>query len=279
MNKAEVVKEVIMRDGIGAQLWRKIYAMSYAKYYNLLFEDTPITDFLIHESDKVYSEEEKIKFMDKFNTILKNPWKDIDFSNKDNFFLSEKVGLGYANLYGEAGIIKLPWPFMQVAKEFSTIEKTENNVIIHIRRGNVIPENPRWVEESVYIEMLQLLPDFLNKLKIVPDRVILLTDASDTNKRYKPINQNQLNKWQQGHLYKDEDDSFEITSINFESFRNAYPGIEILNNLDTYTAFNMMVMAKVLITGRSAFSQSAGLLSKNVVITIDDFRNSFKNME
>jgi hypothetical protein len=41
----------------------------------------------------------------------------------------------------------------------------------------------------------------------------------------------------------------------------------------------MMVMAKVLITGRSAFSQSAGLLSKNIVVTIDDFRNSFKNIQ
>jgi hypothetical protein len=156
MSRSEVVKEVFMPDGIGAQLWRKLYFMSYAKYYNLLFEDTPITDFLIHESDRVYSEEEKIKFIDKFNTILKNPWKDIDFSNKDNFFLSEKVGLGYHNLYGHAGIIKPPYPFLKVAKEFSTIEQTENNVIIHIRRGNVIPENPRWVEESVYIDMVQL---------------------------------------------------------------------------------------------------------------------------
>jgi len=279
MNKTEVVKECFMPDGIGAQLWRKIYVMSYAKYYNLLFEDTPITDFLIHESDKVYSEDEKVKFIDKFNTILKNPWKDIDFSNKDHFFLSEKVGLGYSNLYGHAGLRPPPYPFLEVAKEFSTIEQTKNNVIIHIRRGNVIPENPRWVEEFVYIDMLQLLPHFLNKLKIVPDRVIILTDASDTNKRYKPINQTQLDKWQQGHLYKDENDSFETTSINFELFRNLYPGIEILNNLDTYTAFNMMVMAKVLITSKSAFSQAAGLLSKNTVISIDNYNTVFKNIQ
>jgi hypothetical protein len=279
MNKSEVVKECFMPDGIGAQLWRKIYVMSYAKYYNLLFENTPITDFLIHESDKVYSEEEKNKFLEKFNTILKNPWQDVDFSNKDNFFLSEKVGLGYSNIYGDAGLIKMPWPFLEVAKEFSTIEKTENNVIIHIRRGNVIPENPRWVEESVYIDMLQILPDFLKKIEVVPDRVIILTDAPDTNKKYKPINQHQLNKWQQGHLYKDENDSFEITSINFELLKNAYPGVEILNNLDTYTAFNMMVMAKVLITGRSAFSQSAGLLSKNTVVSIDNYSSVFKNIQ
>jgi hypothetical protein len=279
MNKPEVVKEVFMQDGIGAQLWRKIYVMSYAKYYNLLFEDTPITDFLIHESDKVYSEEEKIKFIEKFNLILKNPWKDIDFSNKDNFFLSEKVGLGYANLYGDAGIIPGPWPFLEVAKEFSTIEQTENNVVIHIRRGNVIPENPRWVDESVYIEMLKQLPDFLNKINFVPDRVIILTDAPDSNKKFKPINQNQLDKWRQPYLHKDENDSFDTISIDFDLFRNAYPGIEILNNLDTYTAFTMMVMAKVLITGRSAFSQSAGLLSKNTVIPIDDFLNSFKNIQ
>jgi hypothetical protein len=278
MDKAEVVREVFLQDGIGAQLWRKIFCMSYAKSHNLLFEDTPITDFLIHESDKVYSEEEKVKFIDKFNTILNNPWKDIDFSNKDNFVLSEKVGLGYEKLHTNAGIIPWPWPFLEVAKEFSTIEQTENNVVIHIRRGNVIPENPRWVEESVYVDMLQRLPDFLEKLNIVPDRLIILTDAPDTNKKFKPINQNQLDKWRQPYLHKDKDDSFDTISINFELLKDACPGIEILNNLDTYTAFTMMVMAKVLITGRSAFSQSAGLLSKNTVVSVDNYDSFFKNI-
>lgn len=277
MNKQEIVKEIYMTDGIGAQLWRKLYCMSYAKYYNLLFEDTPITQFLIHESDKVHSEEEKIEFINRFNTILNNPWKHIDFSNKDNFVISEKVGLGYSNLYGDAGIISQPWPFLEVAKEFSTIEQTENNVVIHIRRGNVIPENPRWVEESVYVDMLQRLPNFLEKLNIVPDRVIILTDAPDTNKKFKPISQDQLDLWRQPYLHKDEDNSFDTVSINFELLKNAYPGVEILNNLDTYTAFTMMVMAKVLITGRSAFSRSAGLLSKNTVLSIDNFDSLFKN--
>ncbi len=252
--------------------------MSYAKYYNLLFEDTPITDFLIHESDKVHNEEEKIEFINKFNTIIKNPWANIDFSNQDNFILSEKVGLGYEKLHLNAGVAPGPWPFLEVAKEFSTIEKTENNVVIHIRRGNVIPENPRWVEESVYVDMLQRLPNFLKKLNIVPDRVIILTDAPDSNKKFKPINQNQLDKWRQEHLYKDENDSFDTISIDFKLLKDAYPGIEILNNLDTYTAFTMMMMAKVLITGRSAFSQAAGLLSKNTVLSIDNYGNSFNKI-
>ena len=278
MDKQEVVKEVFLQDGIGAQLWRKLYLMSYAKYYNLLFEDTPITDFLIHESDKVHSEEEKIEFINRFNTIIRNPWADIDFSNQDNFILSEKVGLGYEKLHLNAGVAPGPWPFLKVAKEFSTIEQTENNVVIHLRRGNVIPENPRWLDESVYVNMLKLLPNFLQTLNIVPDRVIILTDAPDTNKKFKPINQNQLDKWRQPNLHKDENDSFDTISINFELLKNAYPGIEILNNLDTYTAFTMMVMAKVLITGRSAFSQSAGLLSKNTVLSIDNYGNSFKNI-
>lgn len=289
MDKQEVVKEVFLQDGIGAQLWRKLFFMSYAKYYNLLFQDTPITDFLIHESDKVHNEEEKIEFINKFNTILKNPWAGIDFSNEDNFTLSEKVGLGYKKLnlnkgiisgdwsFNE-GIIPGPWPFLEIAKEFSTIEQTENNVVIHIRRGNVIPENPRWIDDSVYIEMLKQLPDFLKKINLVPDRVIILTDAPDTNKKFKPMNQNQLDKWIQPYLHKDENDSFDTVSINFDLFRNAYPGIEILNNLDTYTAFNMMVMAKVLITNKSAFSKSAGLLSKNTVLSIDNFDRLLKGV-
>ena len=30
----EVVKEFKTTDGLGAMLWKKIYAMSYAKYHN-----------------------------------------------------------------------------------------------------------------------------------------------------------------------------------------------------------------------------------------------------
>jgi hypothetical protein len=40
----------------------------------------------------------------------------------------------------------------------------------------------------------------------------------------------------------------------------------------------MMMMAKVLITGRSAFSQAAGLLSKNTVLSIDNYGNSFNKI-
>ena len=40
-------------------LWKKIYAMSYAKYHKKIFKDTPIDWFLIHKSDGIDGEDAK----------------------------------------------------------------------------------------------------------------------------------------------------------------------------------------------------------------------------
>ena len=68
----EIVKEFKTTDGLGAMLWKKIYAMSYAKHYRKLFQDTPIEWFLIHESDGIDGESDPKYFelMNKFNKLL-----------------------------------------------------------------------------------------------------------------------------------------------------------------------------------------------------------------
>jgi len=273
-NKQEVVKEFIIEDGIGAQLWRKVYAMSYAKHNNLLFEDKPITDFLIHESDKVFTEEDKKDFIKNFTEIIINPWAEIDFSDKDNFFISKEIGAGIPETQG---ILTERKDFTKNAPEFSNVSETDNNVVIHIRRGNVIKENPRWIDEEVYLKMLKDLPKMLNILKFSPERVIVLTDASNSNKKYKPISELQSKKWDQPYLYANENGEFETTSLNFDELRKAYPGVEIINNLNTQDSFKLMLKAKLLIVSRSAFSQVAGLLSKNYVIDMFDSHNGFAN--
>lgn len=271
-DKKEVVKEFIIEDGIGAQIWRKLYAMSYAKYHNILFQDKPITDFLIHESDKVFTEEDKQDFIAKFMNLIDNPWGDVDFKNSSEFTTSNKIGEG---LPESQGIITERGEFTKTAVSFSKVFQTENNIVIHIRRGNVIKENPRWIDEEVYLKMLSDLPEILKLLNISPDRVIILTDAADSNKKYKPISEHQSNKWNQPYLYPNENGEFETTSLNFDTFKKAYPGIEIINNLSTYESFILMIKAKLLIVSRSAFSQAAGLLSKNSVIDMFDSYNNF----
>jgi len=271
-NKQQLVKEFIIEDGIGAQLWRKIYAMSYAKYHGLVFQDTPITNFLIHESDKVSSEEEKQEFIKNFSSIIDNPWKDYNFEDLSNFVLCDKVGAG---LPITQGIIPSLQNFTKLAPTFSNIDGTNNEVVIHIRRGNVIKENPRWIDEDVYINLIKSIPGMLDKLNISVNQISIITDASDSNKLYKPINDDQMHKWNQPYLNRDENGYFPVTTINFELLKNAVNNVEIYNNLSTYDAFIKMVKAKVLIVSRSAFSQTAGLLSKHVVIDMFDSHNQF----
>lgn len=271
-NKQELVKEFIIEDGIGAQLWRKIYAMSYAKYHGLVFQDTPITNFLIHESDKVSNEEEKIEFIKNFLSVINNPWKDYNFTDLSNFILCDKVGAG---LPLTQGIIPSLQNFTKLAPTFSNIDGTNNEIVIHIRRGNVIKENPRWIDEDVYINLIKSIPSMLDKLNISVDQISIITDASDNNKMYKPINDDQMNKWNQPYLNRDENGYFPVTTINFELLKSYGNNIKIYNNLSTYDAFIKMVKAKILIVSRSAFSQTAGLLSKHIVIEMFDSHNQF----
>lgn len=271
MGKKEVVKEFDNPDGIGAQVLRKIHAMSYALHNSLLFKDTPITDFLIHEADNVSTYEEKQKIIQDMTSFINNPWRLVDFSNEGLFVLSNKVGKGLPDTHGIANIQE---GFTKRASFFNKINDVDNNVVIHIRRGNVIKENPRWIDEDVYCNMLQQLPDTLSHLKISPDRVIIITDAPDADKLYMPSDE-ERHKWNQPYLNANENGEFLTTSLDVKRLKRAYPGIEIINSLSTYESFLLMLKAKLLIPSRSAFSQAAGLLSKNNTLEMFDSDNGF----
>lgn len=267
------VKEYILNDGIGAQLWRKLYSMSYAKYNNLIFEDTRIKDFLIHESDKIKSEKEKQELIDRFFSIIYNPWKDVDFSNSQDYILCTEVGAGLPDSQG----VRSTSDFLVAANEFNSVEDSHNSIVIHIRRGNVIKENPRWIDESIYINLLKNISLIIERLGMSNPKVIILTDAPDKEKYYMPVGSSQKEMWLQPYLNPNEVGEYITTSLDFKSIKDAYPDIEIINNLGTYDSFILMLKAKVLIVSRSAFSQSAGLLSKNNVFEMFGCFNGFKN--
>lgn len=267
------VKEYVLMDGIGAQLWRKLYAMSYAKHNSLVFEDTPITDFLVHESDKINNDEEKKELISKLVSVIHNPWKDIDFSNDQDYILCDKVGAGIPESQG----MITPSEFTLSATDFNSITDCDNSIVIHIRRGNVTKENPRWINDEVYINILKNINLIIEEFKIDKPQVIILTDAPDEEKYYTPIGDSQKQMWSQPYLNPNESGSYITTSLNFESIKDVYPDIKIVNNLSTYDSFLLMLKAKVLVVSRSAFSQSAGLLSKNNVFEMSGCFNGFKN--
>jgi len=278
----EIVKEFKTTDGLGAMLWKKIYAMSYAKHYGKLFENTPIDWFLIHESDGIDGEEDPkyLELMNKFNNVLFNPWQDIDFDKIPYKTLCEEVGLGalppgYAKNNADT-------EFLKEAVHFNKFQDiVHNSIVIHIRRGNAIPENPRYVPDEFYENVLKQIPLIIDKLKLDNPEIIICTDS--TNNSFYPKGHAQERMWGQPHLYKDNDGSYPHTSINVDLFKSIIPNIIIKDDMDTYDSLVFMLTAKVLIVGNSAFSQSAGLLSNNYVIGmppkhgIDPRHNDFKN--
>jgi hypothetical protein len=260
----EVVKEFPTDDGIGAMLWKKIYAMSYAKHHNKLFEDTPLKWFLIHESDNIKSEDDPkyADLLDKFNNVLLNPWKNIDFDSMPDKTLCPHVGLGWSH---QPGIIH-ETDFLESAPAFNKFSDTvHNSIVIHIRRGNAVPENPRYTSDEFYFNLLKQIPEIINDLQLDNPRVIITTDATN-GELYTPVGDKQKMYNCQPYLHKDELGRYPTTGIDRELLKNAYPNVEIIDDLDTYDAFILMLTAKLLIVGNSAFSQSAGLLSTNMVI-------------
>jgi len=276
----EVVLEFPTEDGLGAMLWKKIYAMSYAYRYKLLFKDTPLTWFIIHPSDNAEDKKVYDQLLYNFNNLLYNPWSDIDYKSF-HWIVHTGVGLG-ATAPGMANHCD----FLMEAPNFNKIKLENNNkIVIHIRRGNATRKNPRYTEDEFYINILKQIDSVAYKLKIYNPEVIILTDAPDIPGKYTPIKSDyrQYQMWHQPYLEKDKNDEWELTSINWDAIKEAYPSVRIENKLDTYESYLLMLKAKLLIPAHSAFSQSAGLLTHNSVLSLppkqgmDPQMNKFKN--
>lgn len=267
-----IVEEFCLVDGIGAQLYRRIFGMCYAKRNGLPFKSVPFTDFLVHESDRVTSEIDKKEILDFFNSFLINPWSVFDF-NQD-CTVCPHVGAGTPE---SQGVIPGLHDFTKEGPSFNPIEGSTNSIVIHIRRGNVISSNPRWIDEDLYVRFLENIDDLISELGLVDPDIIVLTDAPDHEIKYKPIDELQRSMWNQDHLVPDSDGFFPTTTLDFEKIKMACPRVKIFNKLSTIESFILMVRAGVLVTSSSAFSQSAGLLSKNKVLDFTNISNVFAN--
>lgn len=264
----EVVREYRTEDGLGAMLWKKIYAMSYARAHNKLFQDVPWDWFLIHPSDRVDDEEDPMyeELLHKFNNVLLNPWRDVDFSSLRDAVLCPHVGEGASERGGWADE---PNDYcLRLAPNFNKFDGVHNSVVIHIRRGNVVPENPRWIPDTFYVEVLKNLSATTEQLGLHNPRVVVLTDSSSRRYRPSPLSARQVKMWGQPYLHADNDGFYPQTVADFSQLRRVCPELWIMDSLPTYEAFELMVTAAVLVPGNSSFSQAAALLSKNKVVTI-----------
>lgn len=271
MNK--IIKEYVLRDGIGAQISRKIHAMCYAKEMGYLFEDTPIDDFFNHPSDNINTAEDKEIFIKKFSSLIKNPWSDINFNKLEN-----KEYMNEIDRNGRP--ISYSTNYIRHSHNFSNIDpkNISNEIVFHIRRGNVLPNNPRWISEDIYIKMINLVPKIKDKLGIAELDVTIMTDSYDNDIHF--INGNEKDYWQQPFLidpnmpkFKGAQYSFKMSKINEESFQNLGIKVNILKNLDTYESFLRMCNAKILVTSESAFNRAAAYLNKSYILGWKDIHD------
>jgi hypothetical protein len=258
----EVVREWKTTDGIGAMLWKKLYAMSFAYRNKLLFQNTPFSWYFIHEPDRVNTQEEFKITLDLFNNLLYDPWSEINFKNIPDLVLNKEVGIGNPAPPGFTTYTD----FLLDTPIFNKIKNNnDNNIVIHMRRGNAVQENPRHTSDDFYVNLLSQIHKIPKAFNLDNPNIILCTDAPNEAKTYKPINQEQNNIWYQPHLNPEENGEYKIISADFDKFREVCPQLQIVNNLHVYDSYLLLLKAKVLFTANSAFSQSAGLLSHNRV--------------
>ena len=266
----KVVRENKVVDGIGALMLRKFEAMTYAEMNNAIFIDTPLINFMIHPSDKIYKQSEKINFLNKFSNLYKIQDKWAGYQNLKEFEIED--------IFDTSGnLIKIS-PFSQMQyciNKFINIDyKETNNIVFHIRRSNVVQDNWRWIDEYEYINIIKNHIDTLtSKFSIYDPNIIILTDSVKNKNSYKPLGVRggrEWWKWSQEWLVEDKNGNFPLTSIDFDLIKKELPDVEIVSDMDTFDSLMLMANAKVLFQSRSAFSRLAGLLSKNIVIQRKD---------
>jgi hypothetical protein len=279
----EIVKEFKTVDGLGAMLWKKLYAMCYAYENNLIFENTVVSDYIVHPSDNVNTPKEMQQLSNKFFSIINNPWSNINFNDINNKTLCSKIGQGVLDR-SNAGIdYNLGPKLLLNGPVFNKITSKKNNIVIHIRRSNAIKENPRYTDDAFYINVLSQISEISKIAGLKNPEVIICTDAPSNETTYKPINKIQEKRWTQPWLEPDEDGIHKLTSLDFDLYSKTFPGIKFINNLGPVESMGLMLSAGVLIVANSAFSQSAGILSSNNVIGthpkngINPLYNNFKN--
>jgi hypothetical protein len=278
-----IVKEFKTVDGLGAMLWKKLYAMCYAYEKGLLFEDTEVLEYIVHPSDMVYEEKDVLLLSKSFFSIINNPWENIDFKTIPFKKICEEAGEGF-NERAQAGINYRIGPSILLnAPVFNLNKNKNNNIVIHIRRSNATEINPRYTGDEFYFNVLKQIPEISRLAGLSDPEVIICTDAPDKETMYKPVNEFQQNMWNQPFLERDQNGFHLLKSIEFDLYREILPNIKFVNNLGPVDSMTMMLEAGVLIVANSSFSQSAGLLSNNNVIGthphngINPLYNNFKN--
>jgi hypothetical protein len=267
-----IVRENIIVDGIGGQAYRKLLAMCFAKENNLLFENIPFFDIMIHPSDKINTDWDKGHLIKTFNSFIKDEWKDINFDKKDYLKIVQQDFNSSDKFIDQDGGF---WYLTDLGKSYGPElinheTNTKEVATFHIRRSNAMPGNPRYISDEDYVEIIKVvLNSYGSGLKPV-----IITDSIGVDKFY-PITK-QKDYWHQTFLNENNDGSYNLSSINKEFFVKKFPNIEIIDSLSPLDSVKYMLNSKILVTFVSAFGHIAGLTTSNKTISYQHKRG-YKN--
>jgi hypothetical protein len=209
MNKATIQMQP---NGFGATYQCLAFGYAYCKKYKLEYHHTPL--HFIHHNCKFNLAEKFIGFKESLPVATKDV-KMIEY----NFHGTKDID----NLITDEVIKDLQTLYYKEPKKLYD----ENNIVIHIRKGDVNKKNhpDRWIELEEYIDVLNYFT------KNYPDYKIYIC-SQGLEKEFE--------------LFKDFD-------------------IEYKLNEDVLETFNFMVQASILFIARSSYSYMAGFLNNNIV--------------
>lgn len=220
-------------DGFGSQLQAIFSLIAYCYYKGYTYVHTPMYA-MCHNDEKVENfptvMNNFINVEHKFTTInqLSNYEKSIVYDLKEGPFVH---GSKYPEYFYNTHILNL-FREMYFSREKPTLtyDVTKQNVVVHIRRGDVNKTKypSRFLTNQQYI-------DLLKKLNLDNSIIHIFSEGN-------------------------EDD--------FKDIVDAYPTNNIVMHINEniQSTFHHLVMADVLIIAKSSFSYCAALLNKNTIV-------------
>jgi hypothetical protein len=116
------------------------------------------------------------------------------------------------------------------------------------------------MSESYFLGKLSQIENNLGKL---PSRILILTDAPQTEVYYSPPS-NQVGLWEDTPSFREG--IMHVHANVFPALMNRYPDLRIISGGDPIDALKIMSQADYLIMSRSSLSYLGALLNRNGTI-------------
>ena len=226
-------------DGFGSQLHACFSLIAYCVYNNSRYVHSPFTRMqhndannpnfpqIMNDFINIESNYDTIQQISNYENSLVTGVQEGYFvhgSLSPEFFYNNNVLIILREIYNSKPKPQIP-----------NYETSKNNIVLHIRRGDVNATKypSRWSSDQDYINLLHKTIENVGSDNITNYEIHILSEGEP-------------------HIFK------AITDV--------YPDIKLHLSTDIQQTFHMMVIADILIMSKSSFCYCAGLINKNKVV-------------